>query len=302
MDGLRVHRTIALSAMMLALLAAGCRLPGRDGPISRSLAACRELSRQGIAALEHGNADQAEALLEEAVEECEVDPQARRHYAEALWHRGCHTKAVEQLEEAVALSPDDVEAQVRLAEMQLALGQLPQATATVEKALDLDPTAAAPWAVRGRISAASGDPRRALADFHRALGRDPANQDVLLEVAELHRRMNQPQRALTALQTLADTYPPGEEPQQVLHLTGLAYLGLGRHEDAVGALSAAVSRQKPSADLLCHLGEAQLLAGRPAAAAAAAHQAISIQPQHPPAQALLSRLTVQPSRPVPPRR
>jgi tetratricopeptide (TPR) repeat protein len=302
MEGARVQRMTAISVAVLALLTAGCRLPGRDGPVSRSLATCRELSRQGIAALERGDTDQAETLLEEAVDTCAVDPQARRHYAEALWHRGCQTKAVEQLEEVVRLAPDDVEARVRLAEVHLAMGHSAQAAATVEQALNLDPAVAGPWAVRGRVAAASGDPRRALADFHRALGRDPGNRDVLLEVAELHRRLNQPQRALASLQSLADTYPPGEEPQQVLHLTGLAYMGLGRHEDAVATLSTAAVREAPSPDLLCHLGEAELLAGRPAAAAAAARHALSLRPQYPPAQALLSRMTTPHDQPIPPRR
>lgn len=296
---MQVRKLTIVLAGVLALATSGCRLPGRDGPVSRSLATCRELSRQGIAALERGDTGQAEALLEEAVDTCAVDPQARRHYAEALWHRGCQTKAIEQLEELIKLAPDDVEARVRLAEMHLAVGQLEQASATVEAALDLAPQAAGAWAVRGRVSAAAAESRQALANFHRALGLEPGNRKVLLEVAELHRRMNQPQRALTALQALADTYPPGEEPQQVLHLTGLAYLGLGRAEDAIAALSTAATRNAPSADLLCHLGEAELKAGRPTAAAAAARQALTVQPRHSSAQALLTRAVTPYGEPVP---
>ena len=37
------------SALLLALLSAGCRLPGRDGPVSQSLTDCRRLSQTGVA-------------------------------------------------------------------------------------------------------------------------------------------------------------------------------------------------------------------------------------------------------------
>ena len=63
----------------------GCRLPGRDGPVSQSLATSRQLSHRGVNALEHGDAQGAASFLGEAVKSCPADPQARAHYAEALW-------------------------------------------------------------------------------------------------------------------------------------------------------------------------------------------------------------------------
>jgi tetratricopeptide (TPR) repeat protein len=219
-----------------------------------------------------------------------VDPEARRHYAEALWQRGSQTKALEQFEEAARLSPDDAALRVRLAEAYLESGRLDEARAAANAAIDLDPKLAGAWAVRGRISAAAGDLRRALDDFHRTLSYAPDDRDVLLETAELHRRMGRPQRALATLQSLADTYSPGEEPQQVLQLTGLAQMALGRYDDAVAALSAAAVREAPSADLLWQLGEAELRAGRPGAAAAAARHALSLHPEHEPSRVLLARI------------
>jgi len=195
-----------------------------------------------------------------------------------------------QLGEAANLAPNDAFIRVRLAEMHLATGQIDQAAAAAEQAIDLDPKLAQAWAVRARVRLAAGDPRRALGDFHRALGFVPDDREVLLETAELHRRMGRPQRALATLQSLADTYSPGEEPQQVLHLIGLAYMALGQYEDAVMALSEAVVRQTPSPDLLWHLGEAELGAGRPDAAADAARHALSLQPQHQASRRLLARV------------
>jgi len=146
------------------------------------------------------------------------------------------------------------------------------------------------WALRGRVMRALGELDRALADLHRALDYAPSDRQTLLDVAELYRQRDQPQRALATLQHLLDVYPPGEEPTNVLYLEGLAYKALGRHQDAVESLLAARLRTEPSVDLLFHLGEAELLAGRAAAADRTVRAALATDPQHQPSLALLARL------------
>ncbi len=276
--------------VMLAMLAGGCRIPGLGGPVSDSLANSRQLSQQGVSALDRGMQSDAERLLAKAVNACPTNPEARRDYAECLWQRGARTEAVAQLEEACRLTPGDATLWVRHAEMRLAMGQLAPARAAAETAVNLNPRSPAAWAVRGRVTRDAGDLQRALADFHRALGYAPYDRRVLLEVAELHRRMNQPQRALETLQSLADTYnTPAEEPQQVLYLTGLAYVALNRYDDGVESLAAA-ARERPTPEILYRLAEAQWLAGNPARAAITAEQALAIDPQHQPSRELLHRI------------
>jgi tetratricopeptide (TPR) repeat protein len=292
----------SIISVLLALLLPSCRLPGGEGPISRSLATCRQLSQQGIAALERGQPEQAEALLAKAVDACPIDPEARYHYGEALWRRGARHEAIAQLEEASRLAREDAMLRVRLAEMHLATGQGERARESAEEALDLDPELPAAWAIRGRVMRASGQPRRALADFHRALGYAPQHRPILLEVAELYRQLNQPERALATLHTLADTYSPGGEPQQVLYLMGLAYLARGRYEDAAESLSAAASREQPNPEIFYRLGEAEMLAGHPGEAAAAARRALALEPQHGPSRRLLDRLQLARQPQTPPRR
>ena len=270
----------------------GCRLPGTEGPVPKKLATCRELSQKALAAAEQGQAEKAELLLEKALRTCPVDYEARRHYAEVLWKRGAQKEAIAQLEEAVRLMDQDSTLRVRLAEMQLEFGYADKARQTAEEALDLDPKLASAWAIRGRAMRAAGQKPQALADFHRALGYAPGDRQILLEVAELYRQLNQPQRALATLQALADTYNPGEEPRDVLHLTALAYKALGRYEDAVESLATAVIRQTPTAELFYDLGDAELLAGRPDAAAAAVEQALRLKPDHQPSRQLLQQLQV----------
>ena len=89
------------------------------------------------------------------------------------------------------------------------------------------------------------------------------------ETAAVYRSLGQPQRALESMQSLVETYSPGEEPQQVLYWTGLDYMALRRYDDAVASLTTALSRDRPTPELLYCLGEAQYRSGRSQEAAVA---------------------------------
>jgi tetratricopeptide (TPR) repeat protein len=186
--------------------------------------------------------------------------------------------------------------------MLLDSGQVDRARQCSELALDLDPKLASAWAVRARTSRAGGDMQAALADYHRALAEEPRNQAILLEVAELYARTNEPQKALATLHTLADTYPPGEEPQQVLYQQGLAYRAVGRAADAAESLAAAADRDDPSTEILYRLAEAELAAGQRERAARAAWQALALDPEHAASRELLVRLGAKPGAARPLRR
>jgi tetratricopeptide (TPR) repeat protein len=278
-------------ALWLAMLA-GCRFAGWEAPFSQSLVDSRKLSRQGVTAMDRGNQKEAETFLAKAVHACPSDLEARRNYAEVLWVRGAQNEAIAQMEEGAKTAKEDAAFRVRLAEMYLAVGKTQQAAEIAEQALALEPRSAAAWAIRGGVMNASGQPQQALAAYLHALGLDPQNRGVLFEVAELYRQLNQPDRALQTLQTLAECYLPGEEPQNVLYLTGAAYQALGRHEEAVEEMRAAVARGKPNSDLLCRLAEAELLAGHRREATVAASQALVLQPRHQASIELLQRIDV----------
>jgi len=288
---------IAATLGVLGLVLPGCRLPFQEGPVPKALAASRELSRLGMTAIEAGKWDRAEELLAKAVKTCPEDCDARRHYAEALWHQGRREKAVAELQRAAETVGADATLHVRLAEMQLAMGRADEAAARVEMALDRDPKLAAAWAVRGRIFAATGRTQPALADYHRALGYAPGDRQLLWETAELYRHAGQPQKALAMLHSLLDTYSPGEEPQGVIRAEGLTLAALGRHAEAAQRFGEALARGQPTAELHYLLAEAQPRVGRPAEAAASARAALALAPDHAPSRVLLERLaTVPPPR------
>jgi tetratricopeptide (TPR) repeat protein len=280
------------AAAMLLAGGTGCRTWHTRAAANRSVANGRQLVQQGASAMDRGDWLSAEELLHQAVQVSATDPDARRRYAETLWHRGAVQQAIAQLEEAARLAPDDPEIAVRAGQMYLATDQVARARKAADRALDSDPKLAAAWALRGRTSEATGALRPALADYQRSLGFQPDDRQVLLAVAEIYRRLNEPERALVALHSLVDSHPPGEEPQQLLYLEGLALVALGRYDDAVASYTTAGERGGPTAEILYRTAEAELLAGRGASAHIAAKQALVLDPNHTLAKTLVNRLEV----------
>jgi tetratricopeptide (TPR) repeat protein len=279
-------------AILLVALATGCRSLQQHGPVPRSVANCRQLSQQGVNAMERGDWHRAEDLLAQAVRACPADSDARSRYAEALWHRGARREAIAQLEQAGHLATEDPEIAVRLGQFYVTAERWSDARKAADHALDLDPKSAAAWALRGRTLEANGALKEALADYQHALGLEPGSPEVLLQVAELYRRLNQPDRALVAIHSLIDSHPPGEEPQQLLYLQGLALTGLGRYGDAIESYHLTMQRGRPTAEIFYRLAEAELLAGHGSSAQVAADQALELEPNHPATRALLQRIEV----------
>jgi tetratricopeptide (TPR) repeat protein len=273
-----------------------------DGSASKSLVTSRQLSQQGVAALERGQREHADDLLAQSVRACPSNADAHRNYAETRWSRGFREDALKELEAARRLSPHDAGILARLAEMRLALGQPDAAAQYAQQAISLEPKLPAAWAARARVMRAAGNSAQALADYHRALSLSCDDRTIPCEIAALYLELKQPQRALLAIQGLADKYSPGDEPQQVLYYQGLTYLALNRYDDAAENLSAAAVRERPTAEILYRLAQAQRSAGRTAEAMAAAEQALSIDPNHQPSRALLAESQVARQSDTPQRR
>ena len=240
--------------------------------------------------MQSGDWQRAESLLAQAVESCQIDPDARRNYAETLWHRGATREAVAQLEHAIQLSRHDPTLTMRAGELYLQLGDTAAARQKARETLQVSASVAAGWTLRGRVNAAEGHLREALADYHRSMSFGPLDADVLLETAQLYYRLGEPQRALSTLQQLIDTYPTGQTPPTVLHLEGLVLTQLRRYDEAVDRLAAAARVDQPGADVYYDMAQAHMLARRPAAAQGAAERALSLDPTHQPSRQLLGEI------------
>jgi tetratricopeptide (TPR) repeat protein len=249
---LSVVRVAALAAAVV-VGAAGCRLmPGRD-PVPEEVAAARRLCNQGLSAADQQDLNRAEGLLERAVSACPTDVDARRHYADVLWKRGEKVQAVAQIAKAIELSPGDGPLCVDGGRMYLELGLLDDADRLSAEAVRVAPQSAQAWHLRGQVALARGKPEDALADFHRALAVAPDDRGVLLDAAEVYRRLDKPQRALATLAILSETYGPGEVPASVLALEGLAQEALGRADDARESYRQAIALGERSPEIAARM-------------------------------------------------
>jgi tetratricopeptide (TPR) repeat protein len=272
--------TALILLLACSVSAAGCRLIGKSGAMSDDIAACRQLSQRGKSAMDRGDWQAAEAYFTEAIRAHPDDAAARRYYADVLWRRGAQQQALVQAEEGLRLAGDDPVSAVQVGEMNLTMGRLDEALRLANAALDLQPSCFAAWALRARVAQREGRSDDALADLHRALEHAPGDRQLLLEVAEIHRSLGRPQRALAALATLRETYPDGEVPAETLYLSGLAMAALERPADAIDAYLAAADRGMAGANLLASLAEARLQMGDLEAASHAAQEALAIEPRH----------------------
>jgi tetratricopeptide (TPR) repeat protein len=286
---------LLISAALLPISICGCAALGHRGPVPKDVAACRELTQQGVTAMELGQWSEAEKLLQSAVEASPVDSATRRYLAEVLWHRGATEAAIVQMEAAVQLDKRDAALVVRSGEMLLGTGATEKALKRADKAISLNPRLASAWALRGRVYWRMDDTDRALADLQRSLQFAPDSSDVLMDLAAIYRQRGQHDRCLTTLHHLLDTYPPGQATQLAYWMEGLTLADLGRPEQAVESLETANRQGPANADVLYYLAQAQLACGRPADATTAAQQALAVNPQHAPSRQLLTQLAVRTS-------
>jgi tetratricopeptide (TPR) repeat protein len=278
-------------ATAVALFEPGCRCfhYDQDGAISPEMAECRRCSHLAIAALDRGDADQAERLSSQAVKSYPQDAQARRYLAEAMWRRGKVQPALEQIEIARRLAPDDAALLVKLGEMHLSLDEWEAARAAAEQALDADSDLPAAWLLRGDTYRRSGRFDEALSDYTRALRLRPDDVDILRRLAVVSLDRQQPERALAYSQTLIDNYGPERPSVDVYDLHGQVLASLGRWSDAAECYAHAVDEQA-TPDRLYALAEAELLAGRNTAAETAVNRALTVSPGHVQSLALRERM------------
>ena len=246
---LPVTVTSTIAAIVIAAPGAGCRFIPRTGPVPQDLAVARRLSNEGLTAADRSDLARAEALLERAVTCCPTDIDARRHYADVLWRRGERVRAVKQISAALQVSPGDVPLCLDGGRMFMELGLLDDADRLADDAVAAAPGSAAAWHLRGQVAVARGRADEALADFHRGLALEPDDRGLLLDTADVYRRLDRPQRCLATLAILGESYGPNQTPAHVLALEGMAQEALGRPLDALESYRQAVARGGTTADL-----------------------------------------------------
>lgn len=285
-------QSLPIALFVCVFWGTGCRSLRYTKESDATIALTRQLSLQGKDAQQKGQWDKAEAYFSEAVQRSPADERARCGYAESLWQRGAQEEAVTHMAEAVKLSGDDPDRLVQLGQMYLALNHLSAAMRQADRAIAANKHLASAWVLRANVQRASGQREDALAAYHRALSLQPHYPDAQVAVAELYSSSRRPQRALATLQSLADQYPPGSVPPDVLYRQGIVLNQLGRHQEAVELLAAAANVQ-PSAQTWYELATARLQIGDVTSATVAVNQALHFDPRFTPAAQLRAELAAR---------
>lgn len=279
----RVRASICL-AMVGTLLScaagSGCRSLsscGRDDSIS----AARQLSLQGREAQQRGQWQQAESLYSAALAKCPKDDRARCGYAESLWKRGAKNDAILHMEEACRLSGGDPDRCVQLGRMYFDRGELGRADKQADAAIAANKELSQAWALKGDVYRAMGNSLDAMTSYQRALGLQSHYPEVQLALAEIHAQQKRPERALSTLQSLAASYPPGQVPVAVQHRQGLTLRTLGRHREACSCLAAAAAHPSCPPELIHDLAQTQLELGETSTARSLVNSALQVTPNHP---------------------
>ena len=272
------RRVLCLAGVVF--LASGCARFSRNSEDSIRLES-RQLTLRGKAALQQQRWREAEGLLSRAVEIEPQSVQAHAQYGQSLWNVGDRKQAIHHMREAIRLSGGDPQLVVQLGQMQLTENQLTAAAQSASLAIQVRPHSASAHALRSNVLRRQGNLEAALAGYHRALSLQPDYPDVQIEVAEIYQQMERPQRSLTMLARLQEGYPPGQVPQRVLQLQGLALKSLARYDDAIERFVQAGRQGTMTADLFYQLAESHWLAGDRGNAQLAVTEALSLAPQHP---------------------
>jgi tetratricopeptide (TPR) repeat protein len=265
--------------VLLTLFSPGCARFSRNSEDQVRLES-RQLTLRGKAALQQQRWQEAEKVLSRAVEIEPQSVQAHAQYGKTLWNLNNHQDALVHMREAIRLSGGDPQLMVQLGEMQLVENQLSAAAQSASIAVQARPHSAAAHALRAKVLDRQGNLPDALAGYHRALSLQPDFPEVQTKVAEIYQRMNRPQRSLAILARLHDRYPPGQVPQRVLQLQGLAMKSLGRYGDAIERFVQAGRQDTMTAELFYQLAESHWLAGDRGNAQLAIREALQLEPQH----------------------
>lgn len=253
---------LRLAGVALALVPffVGCRgVPFHKGTGKDSQALI--LNREGVAALEGGQLDEASRKFAQAIKKDENDLSSRRYYAEILWRKGSRDEALRCLADAADRDgPDDEKAAIyeSLAEKFLEMRQPTAALNYANKVVDLAPRRHEGWELCGMVLQEVGKNEEALAAYHRALVLAPNDRRLLRNLAVFEGDLGDHQRALAAWEELGRFYPDHSEPADVLCGKALACRGLGRDRQAAEYYATATGREPDDPRVYAYLADAYL--------------------------------------------
>jgi tetratricopeptide (TPR) repeat protein len=226
------------------------------------VSAARQWTGNGLDAIRRGSLHEAKSCFNKAHSQLPEDHRIVANLARTHAQEGQYAEAIEQMQRAVDMSHGDPELRIELGEFYLAAGQIDLATEHAEKGISGNHRLASAWLLTGKIKAKQGDQKSAMESYQRALGIDGTREDVQLEIVKTYQRMNQPLRALSAVEQLLEKYPEERQPEVALVAKSTALLQLNQISPAIEVLEFASRRKDASEKIFADLAQAQLRAGR----------------------------------------
>ncbi|PHR94996.1 MAG: hypothetical protein COA78_31085 [Blastopirellula sp.] len=291
----RCSRGLVLHSLLCCLLlfACGCSTFSRSKAAHQQVVKSRQLTQEGIYAMQRGNWDEAERKLKEAKENCPYDIQSRTKYAETLWNKQEFHQAIEEMESTIQLSGEDSTLMVQLGTMHFEMGKYQEAEQQAEQAIRLTPQLASAWVLKGDIARGKSNLEQARNSYLRAIAIDRELPEVQLNLAQIFRESGEPHRALICLNQVENQHPPGDLPASLLIEQGITYKTLGRYEDASLVFAEAVKTDSNTPELMFQWAESEMLAGRLAKAQWIAQQILSRNPTHANSQQLMAEIPIR---------
>lgn len=245
------------------MLACGCQSLQPFAQRTREkIVSAREWANGGLEAFQCGKLDQAKTLFTRSTLQRPDDFRVRANLARTLHQSGEASEAIAQMQQAVDQSGNDPAMLIELGEMYLAVGQLSPANRQAQTALQVNHRLAAAWRLKGQVSSARGDHALALGEFQKAAGFDPDALEIQMDIASTYQAMNEPLKALAAIESLLARHPVDSQPEAAILVKADLLLALNQNSSAIAMLQRASREQSDSRAILVRLGNAQLAAGQ----------------------------------------
>lgn len=259
---MRWKSALSLLLACVPLLACGCQSLQPFAQRTREkIVSAREWANGGLEAFQCGKLEQAKALFTRSTLQRPDDFRVRANLARTLHQSGETSEAIAQMQQAIEQSGGDPNMLVELGEMYLDAGQLSPANRQAQAAIQINHRNANAWRLKGKVSLARGDNAIALSEFQKAAGFAPEALDIQMDIAATYRAMNQPLKALAAVESLLSRHPVDTQPEAAILAKADLLLELKQHSSAIAMLQRASREQTNSQAILIRLGTAEVEAG-----------------------------------------
>ena len=260
------------------------------------VAAAREWTGNGLDAIQRGSLHEARDCFNKASSQLPGDHRIVANVARTHFQQGQLDSAIQVMQRAVDLAPHDADLFAELGEFYLAAGKMDLASRSAEISLEKNHRLASGWLLKGKIKAANGNLQAALGDYQRALGFDGQREDIRLEVVQTYQALDQPLRALSAVEQLLEKYPFDRQPEEAILAKCDSLKKLRQFSPAIEILELASSRKDASSKIFISLANAQHSAGRSASAYQTLVNAQQRFPSHPKISQLADQLRTSDTR------